>query len=126
MPDTGPPTPEEVAAQHRLPHQRVLMDLDFHNPSPNPIGGDPADLTDVLMTPIKSVITTETVTTIYSHRGDEEITTGLLAVRPDIVNVISGYADDYHRKGVRDFKMYHQTDEEVESILRSLHENPPQ
>ena len=42
-----------------------------------------------------------------------------LAARPDIVSVVTGYAVDYHRKGVREFKLYHHTDQEVQNILRN-------
>ena len=72
------------------------------------------------MTPVMSLVTGDTITTFYSHQGHEQVTGDFLEARGDIASAITTHADLYYEQGIREFKMYHQTEEDLDELWKEI------
>ena len=99
------------------PIQRVLMNLDLRDPSPQVIGGNPLEFDDVPAQRVHSFIAPDRIITVFAHEGEGQLIANLLAARPEIKDWVLHYAEHYWPQGVESFAMQAIPEENAEGIL---------
>ena len=108
-----------------LPHHRVLFDFEPTSRRRDVLGGDPADLSDTPTEAVRSMITADSVLTIYANQGQGQDMADFLAIRTDLLQVVAAYAQHYreeqerdrpHLPGLSDFRLYPLTAQETANI----------